>query len=139
MNSNDSKNPLRGSRPDTDLFAGLGPPAVPLGLRQRVLTRARSQASESWIDRLWESPTLRWGWLVSVVLLLVLQTRLASTMPETMGPATARTAPAPSPPTSGLEGDHDLGMWLARHPVREPAGLLLWVPDSNGTRIDQQL
>ena len=145
MNRDELKASRRNAHLDSDLLGdlleGLEPPAVPLGLRQRVLTRARSQTevAPSWVDRLWESPSLRWGWVVSVLLLVVIQTGLAASMGEPAAPRSASAAAPAVEVVPELEGDYDLGVWLARHPVREAESRSPWGLRPEDERADRRL
>lgn len=102
-------------RPATDLWTGMQPPSLPQGLRQRVLSRARTarRPRPTWVDRLWENRSLRLAWVLGVVALLGVQLFLAAGMPA------GRRAPAgESASAQWVAAEPDLAAYLARNPIR---------------------
>ena len=95
-----------------DLLAGWRAPSVPPGLEQRVLAAAMDPLARPTPrrieDRLWESRTLRYGWLAAASALLALHLVIAD-------PA-GRGVDRPSAVAAAQEADDlDIGMELPAH------------------------
>ena len=79
-----------------DLLDGLAPPIPRASLRERILAAAHAETprpdiARGFIDRLWESRSLRWGWAVLVSALLCGHVALLRTDPRPSASAAIAT------------------------------------------------